>query len=122
MRILPVSIASHSPLMTTAQEKLNEILASLKLKEPLYPIIGNSHALPMYSSQEILADLHVQLIAPVRWSDSIRYLIQQGVQYFIEIGSGSVLKNLIKRIDDQVTCFSLGTVTDFENLPKLIAV
>ncbi len=122
MRLLPVSIASHSSLMADAQLEFNAFIASYQLREPKVPIVGNTNAQTMSTASQIIADIQKQLISPVRWTESIRHILQNGVTQFIEIGSGTVLKNLVKRIDAQVNCLSLGTLEDFENLPKFIAV
>ena len=71
-------------------------------------------ALPLISAISISADLHAQLTSRVRWTESIRYLIQQGVQTFLELGSGNVLTGLLKRIDDQVAGLTIGAPQDFE--------
>lgn len=116
MRELAVSIASHSPLMASAQREFNTFLSSFHFKQPKVPIVGNTNAQILNTSEQILADIRAQLISPVRWTESMRGIIQQGVTCFIEVGCGNVLKNLLKRIDAQVTCLNLGTVGDFENL------
>jgi [acyl-carrier-protein] S-malonyltransferase len=114
--ILAVSIAAHSPLMGSAQQDFNVAVDAAPVADPRIPIIANVTALPMRSASEIRLDLQAQLNARVRWTESVQYMIAQGVRTFIELGSGSVLCGLIKRIDREVECFSVGTPEEFEKL------
>ena len=116
IRPLAVSIAAHSPLMEHVQMAFNEVVENTPITEPLVPLIGNVTARPLTSAAEIKADLQAQLTSMVRWSESVREIIAQGVRTFVEIGSGSVLTGLVKRIDPQVAGISLGTALDFEKL------
>jgi [acyl-carrier-protein] S-malonyltransferase len=113
---LAISIAAHSPLMNHAQEDFNQAVDSAPIQDPICPIIGNVSARPMTSSVQIKADLRAQLTSRVRWAESIQYMVSQGVNTFVEVGSGSVLAGLIKRIDREVNTLSLGTPEDFERL------
>lgn len=114
IRPLAVSIAAHSPLMASAQSEFNQAVAAAPIANARIPLIGNVNALPLISAVEISADLRSQLTSRVRWTESIRYLIQQGVRTFIELGSGNVLIGLLKRIDDQVNGIAIGAPEDFE--------
>lgn len=109
---LAVSIAAHSPLMASAQDRYAAAVASAPLARPTIPIIGNVYALPLLNEQEIRDDLEAQLTSRVRWTDSIRYMIDQGIVNFIEIGTGSVLVGLLKRIDRSVNGFRFGEPED----------
>jgi len=113
---LPISIAAHSPLMANAQEDFNLAVDNAPIQDPLHPIIGNVNAKPLDSVAHIKADLQAQLTSRVRWTESVQYMASQGINTFIEIGSGSVLGGLIKRIDRQVQVLPLGTPEDFEKL------
>ena len=68
------------------------------ISAPKIPVIGNVTARPLESAADIRAELEQQLISPVRWTGSINYLIDQGVDTFVEVGPGEVLLGLIKRI------------------------
>lgn len=116
---LAVSIAAHSPLMLPAQQGFNQAVDSLTMSEPVTPIIGNVSAAPLASIEEIRSDLSAQLTSPVRWTESIQYLVSQGVTTFIEVGSGAVLTGLLKRINPDVTGITLGTPPDFNQLLQL---
>ena len=116
---LAVSIAAHSPLMLPAQQGFIQAVDSLTMSEPVFPIIGNVSAAPLASIEDIRSDLSAQLTSPVRWTETIQYLISHGVTTFIEIGSGAVLTGLLKRINPEVTGITLGTPSDFDQLLKL---
>jgi [acyl-carrier-protein] S-malonyltransferase len=117
---LAVSIAAHSPLMTSAQADFNQAVNSTLINDPTIPLIGNVTASPLLSNSAIRSDLQDQLTHRVRWTESIQYMISQGVSNFIEIGSGSVLSGLVKRIDRQANCFTLGSPEDFSKLAASI--
>jgi [acyl-carrier-protein] S-malonyltransferase len=110
---LAVSIAAHSPLMVPAQDRFNQALGETTFHPTGFPVIGNGNAIPITSVKEILDDLSAQLTVRVRWTESIRYLIEQGVGRFIEIGSGSVLTGLLRRIDRDVTGISIDSPETF---------
>lgn len=113
---LAVSIAAHSPLMVSAQLDFNKAVNSAPITDPSIPIIGNVNAQPLRNSVAIRGDLQDQLTHRVRWTESIQYMIGHGVRTFIEIGNGSVLSGLVKRIDRQMTCITLSDPEDFTKL------
>jgi [acyl-carrier-protein] S-malonyltransferase len=113
---LAVSIPAHSPYMSAVQQDFNQSIASTYIKEPFIPIISNITALPMMVADEIKTDLQNQLTHQVRWSQSIEFLVSHGVTDFYEIGNGSVLSGLIKRIDRNVIATHLGSPEDFQRL------
>ena len=116
---LAVSIAAHSPFMSAAQDDFNKSVESAHIRTPLIPVIGNVTACPLVNSDEIISDLQNQLTHRVRWTESIQFLVSKGITEFIEIGSGSVLSGLIKRIDPYKITTSLGAPNDFTRLMKL---
>lgn len=113
---LAVSIAAHSPLMQHAQADFNLAVDSAPITDPNPPIIGNVSARPLATTATIRADLQAQLNSRVRWTESIQYIINQGVDTFLELGSESILTGLLKRIDRNIRTFSLGRPQDFESL------
>jgi len=113
---LAVSIAAHSPLMRHAQETFNQGVNAAPIADPIVPLIGNVTALPLKNKTEIRKDLQDQLTHRVRWTETIQWMSAQNVTTYIEMGSGSVLTGLVKRIDRQANCFALGTPEDFEKL------
>lgn len=119
VRPLAVSIASHSPLMLGAQASFAKTVAQAPISDPLIPVVGNVSALPLTTAGEIRTDLQSQLTSRVRWSESIQEIVARGVNLFIELGSGTVLSGLIKRIDETVQTISIGNTADLEKLEAI---
>jgi [acyl-carrier-protein] S-malonyltransferase len=94
---LPVSGAFHSPLMQPAYDGLREKLQSLKIKTPTCSIYSNYTAKPTIDTGEIRSNLLNQLLNPVRWTQSLQQMNQDGATEFVETGPGSVLQGLVKR-------------------------
>jgi [acyl-carrier-protein] S-malonyltransferase len=116
VRPLAVSIAAHSPLMTHAQADFNQAVLQAGIADPHIPLVGNVTALPLSTAAEIRNDLQAQLTSRVRWTESIQEMAARGVATFIELGSGSVLTGLIKRINEQAQGISIGSPADFARL------
>jgi len=116
---LAVSIAAHSPYMSTSQEDFNKSIASTLIKNSYVPVIGNVTAKPFIDADAIKNDLQNQLTHRVRWTETVNFLVSEGISEFIEIGNGSVLCGLIKRIDHNVVASPLGVPEDFQRLEKL---
>jgi [acyl-carrier-protein] S-malonyltransferase len=96
---LPITIAAHSALMASASAAFADAVAMTPIAAPSVPIIGNVTARPLTTPDEIRTELEAQLTSAVAWTDSMQYLLDQGVDTFVEVGSGDVLLGLIKRID-----------------------
>jgi [acyl-carrier-protein] S-malonyltransferase len=96
---LPISIAAHSPLMSSAASEFANTVESTKINHPKIPVIANVTARPLNSPEAIRSELIAQLTSPVSWTSSMRYLIDQGIDTFLEVGPGEVLLGLMKRID-----------------------
>lgn len=111
---LAVSIAAHSPYMQAAQDRLQAALAAASFDQPAIPVIGNVGAKPLTSVEAVKADLDAQLTSTVRWTDSIQYMLDQGVTNFIELGSGEVLTGLVKRIDRSSNRYNLDGPETFD--------
>lgn len=113
---LPVSGAFHSPLMDVAKEGLREKLEKIKFSNPNHPVVSNVTADPV-SSGSMARDLLVdQLTSPVRWRASVERMTELGAERFFELGPGSVLCGLNRRIARGIPCVSLGNPPDFEML------
>jgi [acyl-carrier-protein] S-malonyltransferase len=110
---LAVSIAAHSILMTAIQAEWAQAVEALSFEEGFIPVIGNVSALPMRTSEELRADILAQMRSRVRWTESVRFLASEGVTTFVEVGTGTVLGGLIKRIAEGVTNYPLGNPGDF---------
>jgi len=96
---LAVSIAAHSPLMRSGVAQYARVVAETAIQPPRAPVISNITARPLPDVVAIRAELPAQLTTQVRWTDSVRYLLAQGVTTFVELGAKDVLTNLLKRID-----------------------
>lgn len=101
---LAVAGAFHTKLMKPADECLAEALATVPLAKPRIPIISNVDAQVHDDPEAIRQNLVRQVVSPVRWEDSMRLMLGQGVSEFFEIGPGRVLRGLLKRIDRKVNC------------------
>ena len=109
---LAVSIAAHSALMASAAAEFAESVAATPFSEPHTPVIGNVGASELSTVDAIRADLVAQLTSPVRWTASIQHMIAGGATRFVEIGPGTVLTGLVKRIDAGVETINVGTAED----------
>jgi [acyl-carrier-protein] S-malonyltransferase len=115
---LAVSIAAHSELMEHAQDDFNQAVEAAPIAQPKITVIGNVTAKPLTGVAEIEADLQAQLRSRVRWTETIQYMLAQGVDTFFEIGTGDVLSGLVKRISRDTTRYSLGTPEEFIKLAE----
>lgn len=116
-RAIPLNVSGpfHSILMEPAAAKLAETLSSIEIKQAITPVISNVTAQPVTQPEEIKEKLIEQLISPVRWEESVRTLLELGVDTFIEIGPGKVLSGLIKKIDRSVSIYSVNDKASLEN-------
>ncbi|RKY80992.1 [acyl-carrier-protein] S-malonyltransferase [candidate division KSB1 bacterium] len=113
---LVVSGAFHSPLMIPARDQLGQALAKIKIQKPSCPVVPNVTAEPTEDVEVIRRCLVEQLTSPVQWVDSMRTVINFGVEKFLEVGPGKVLCGLLRRIDRQAVCETVGTVEEIENI------
>jgi [acyl-carrier-protein] S-malonyltransferase len=113
---LAVSIASHSPLMTQAQDEFKAILEDALITDPVIPIIGNVRATLLSSVEEIREDLREQLTSRVRWTESINTLTNMGVKTYYELGPGKVLTGLMRRIDRSNTSYPIDAPTSISSI------
>jgi [acyl-carrier-protein] S-malonyltransferase len=120
-RVLPlkVSAAFHSPLMRAAADGLAVAVAQAAVADAGVPVIANVIAEPIADAQAIRAELVTQVIAPVRWIASIRYAVAAGVDTFVEVGAGSVLTGLIKRIAPAARLVNVAERADLDRLTVL---
>ena len=96
---LAVSIAAHSALMAPATEEFARHVDHAGIRDPLIPLVGNVEAGILRGESQVRADLKAQLTSRVRWTESVRRMLGDGIVTFAEIGSGEVLLGLIRRID-----------------------
>ena len=115
---LPVSAPFHSSLMRPAGERLGAQLAAVEIKEPAIPVVSNVTA-DYHGGGEGVKDLLVrQLYSPVRWEESVRRMIRDGVEIFVEVGPGRVISGLIRKIDPNARTVN---VEDAASLEKFLA-
>lgn len=114
---LVVSGPFHSSLMKPAARQLEEILGSIPISKPQAPVVANYTAKPA-AENEIKASLVHQLYSPVKWQQSIEYMVGEGAETFVEFGPGTVLSGLIKKINRKVRTYS---VKDLESCDHVIA-
>ena len=108
--ILPVGGAFHSPLMEPARKELEQAISEATFSIPVCPIYQNVDARPHTDPEEIKQNLIAQLTAPVRWTQSIRNMISDGINNFTELGPGTVLQGLIRKTDSNVNATSQASL------------
>ena len=108
-RVMPLAVSApfHCPLMKPAEDRLAPELRSIDARDPAFPIVANVDAAPKRTAAESIDALIRQVSSPVRWEDVVRRLIAEGTRTFVELGPGTVLAGLIKKIDRSVTVFSV---------------
>jgi [acyl-carrier-protein] S-malonyltransferase len=109
MKAVPLAVAGafHTEIMRPADQQCAEALADVPMHKPRIPVISNVDALPHDDPETIRQILIRQILQPVRWEDSMRYLVHQGFDQFYEVGPGRVLRGLLRRIDRTVSCQSV---------------
>jgi [acyl-carrier-protein] S-malonyltransferase len=115
---LQVSIAAHSPLMDSIQADWNAAVDACALETPVIPVVGNVHAKPMLTADELRADIKAQMQSRVRWTESVQLMLANGIRTYVEAGSGEVLLGLIKRIDTDTERLALGNPQNFAALEE----
>lgn len=106
--LLPVGGAFHSPMMEPAREKLAKAIENTTFNEPSCPVYQNVVAMAVTSKDEIRKNLVAQLTAPVKWTQSVQAMWNDGATLFTEIGPGKVLQGLVKKIAPEAQAESLG--------------
>ena len=113
---LAVSIAAHSPLMASIQDEWNTAVDACEISDVVIPVIGNVHANTLLTANDLRADIKAQMQSRVRWTESVGTMQGNGIQAYVEIGSGEVLLGMIKRIDASASRYPLGKPADFESI------
>jgi [acyl-carrier-protein] S-malonyltransferase len=106
--VLNVGGAFHSPLMQPAKERLEAIIRSTNFSKPICPIYQNVTGQSVSNPDIIKSNLISQLTAPVKWTQTMRQMLQNGAHSFTEVGPGRVLNGLLKKVNRQVTCDNVG--------------
>ncbi|SDD95723.1 [acyl-carrier-protein] S-malonyltransferase [Paenibacillus sp. UNCCL117] len=115
-RVIPLEVSGpfHSSLMRPASERLAAVLREVEMSRAAVPVVANVSARPVREPEEIRRLLVDQVHSSVLWEDSVAWLIAEGVDTFIEFGSGSVLTGLIKKIDRSVTVHTINSLEALE--------
>lgn len=119
-RVIPLTVSGpfHSSLMKPAAERLKETLADIAVRDASVPVVANVSARPVTEAREIRQSLIDQVASPVLWEDSVRWMLEQGVDTFVEIGPGNVLTGLVRKVNRRVNALS---VQDVPSLEKALA-
>ena len=119
-RVLPLNVSGpfHSGLLKPAGDKLYEYLKNVEIKKPTIPYVANYTAEFVCDDKDIKELLRKQVFGSVRFEQSIRNMLKEGVDTFIEIGPGKVLSGFVKKIDKEAKVYSIETVEDMNNVIK----
>jgi [acyl-carrier-protein] S-malonyltransferase len=113
---LKVSAPFHSPLMQSAAAKFNEELRQYRYHDPKYPVISNVNALPYTGKDQLIENLVTQLVQPVQWAASMAWLQSRGIEMVIEVGPGTVLRDLMKKNAPEIPAFSYDKEDEVEQI------
>lgn len=117
---LPVSAPFHCALMKPAQTRLEPDLRKLVVSDPRIPVVANVDAEPKHDAESAVDALVRQVSAPVQWEAVVRRMAAFGGRTFVEVGPGTVLKGLIKKIDRSLVALSVGKPSDLEQLDRVL--
>lgn len=121
-RVIPLEVSGpfHSSLMRPAADRLGDVLKETEMKDAAIPVVANVTARPVTKAEEIRSLLVEQVVSPVLWEDSVSWLIAEGVDTFVEVGSGSVLTGLVRKIDRSVTVHTVNSVEALEKAAEAL--
>jgi [acyl-carrier-protein] S-malonyltransferase len=114
--LLPVSAPFHSSLMKPAGERLEKALEEISVSDLKIPVVTNVEAEANTSKDRVKELLVVQVSSPVRWEESMRKMVEKGIEHVLEIGPGKVLSGLMKRIDSRVETKNLEDLQTLKNI------
>jgi len=113
--LLPVSAPFHCALMKPAEEKLAEVLNETDFNDLNIHLVNNADAQILKNGNDVRQSLIKQVVSPVRWEESVNVLLDEGVDHFLEVGTGKVLTGFINRIDRNVEKHSVSDVESYNN-------
>ncbi len=124
IRVMPLAVSGpfHSSFMKSAAEVLTPALQTAPFTQPRYTVVANVTASPVSDADEIKQRLVEQVCGTVRWTDSIRYMLAQGVDTMVEIGPGKVLRGLMKKIDKTIPVYSAFNPEEIKKVWEQAAV
>lgn len=116
-RVIPLNVSGpfHSRLMKKANEEFANYLDKVNVQDAAIPVYANVSARPVTKKEEIKNLLIQQLYSPVRFEESVRQMIDKGVDAFVEVGSGKVLSGLLRKIDRKAMVFAVHDIASMEN-------
>ncbi len=118
---LAVSAPCHSPPMRPGREGLEPHLRRAAFSDPAVPLYRNVDAAPVVRGEDVREGLVKQVDAPVLWTQTVRNLLADGFDTFVEVGAGTVLCGLVRRVDRSATCLPAGTVEQVEAAAAALA-
>lgn len=120
-RVIPLEVSGpfHSSLMKPAADGLKQSLEEIELKDAHIPIVANVTAEAVTAADQIRSLLVEQVVSPVLWEDSVRWMLEQGVDTFVEIGSGNVLSGLIKKINRDARIITVNSMEAAESFATI---
>jgi [acyl-carrier-protein] S-malonyltransferase len=121
-RVMPLSVSApfHCALMKPAEERLAPELRALAVRSPQVPVVADVDGNLKTDSRSAIEALVAQITAPVRWEDVVRRLASEGVTTYVEVGAGTVLTGLVRKIDREATAVSFGTPDDLGQVETLL--
>lgn len=122
IKAMPLAVSGpfHSTFMQPAADQLGSALEETNLKATVYPVIANVSASPVKTPEEIKKSLIAQVAGSVRWTDSINYMVKEGVGTVVEIGPGKVLRGLMRKIDKTVKAISAFSSEEITKTAELL--
>jgi len=118
---LPVSAPFHCALMQPAQDRLAPELRALAAKTPSVPVVANVDAAAKFDGPSAIDALVRQVSAPVRWEEVVRALASAGIRAYVEVGPGTVLSRLVRKIDREARVANLEAPSDLDAVERLVA-
>jgi [acyl-carrier-protein] S-malonyltransferase len=122
-RVVPLTVSApfHCALMAPAQDRLAPELRGLTVQTPRFPIVANVDAEPKRDAHAAIEALVQQVASPVRWEAVVSRLASEGVTTYVEVGPGTVLSGLVRKIHREATVVSFGTPDDLEAVERTLA-
>ncbi|MCF7873879.1 MAG: ACP S-malonyltransferase [Candidatus Omnitrophica bacterium] len=118
LRVIELSVSGgfHSPFMESARDELREVVNQLQFSDAKIPIVSNVTATEHIKSEQIKENLIKQLVNPVLWMDSVKYLSEKNVNCFYEVGPGKILKGILRKIDRDLKVVNIEKKEDLDKL------
>jgi [acyl-carrier-protein] S-malonyltransferase len=122
-RVIPLAVSApfHCALLKPAQERLEPELRALDVRDPRIPVVANVDAEPKRDAASAIDALVRQVSAPVRWEQVVRRLASEGVTTYVEVGPGTVLSGLVKKIHKEAAVFNFAAPEDLAALEEISA-